>query len=137
LTPILLVLLAGIFAASLVKPIGVLAAPIGDYARFPLLKGFLDGYLTMDAIAALNFGIVISWCFDGNGSNRTKENSCQTRSKAGITAGVLLAIIYGHAVPYLGAVSLTRFGITDKWGPDTYKCRVVLIRRKGSYFAGG
>jgi len=32
-------------------------APVGDYAHFPLLKGFLEGYNTMDAIAALNFGI--------------------------------------------------------------------------------
>lgn len=32
----------------------------GTYATSPLAKGFLDGYLTMDTIAALNFGIVIA-----------------------------------------------------------------------------
>ena len=30
------------------------------YQKNPLVKGFLEGYLTMDTIAALNFGIIIS-----------------------------------------------------------------------------
>lgn len=76
LTPTLLVLIASIFVFSLFKPIGVLVAPIGDYAQFPLLKGFLDGYMTMDAIAALNFGIVISIALKGMGVTEEK-NLCQ------------------------------------------------------------
>ena len=55
LTPAILIL---IFIGSLVKPIGSFNAPIRDYANFPVLKGFLDGYMTMDAIAALIAGLV-------------------------------------------------------------------------------
>ena len=78
LTPVLLVLIASIFVFSLFKPIGELVAPIGDYAQFPLLKGFLEGYMTMDAIAALNFGIVISIALKGMGVTEEK-NLCQIR----------------------------------------------------------
>lgn len=41
LTPALLVLITSIFVFSMFKPIGEFAAPIGDYAHFPLPKGFL------------------------------------------------------------------------------------------------
>jgi LIVCS family branched-chain amino acid:cation transporter len=134
LTPMLLVLITGIFAASLVKPMGVFAAPIGDYAQFPLLKGFLDGYMTMDAIAALNFGIVISSVLTGMGVTEEKELVSNT-IKAGTTAGVLLAIIYGM-LAYLGAVSLTRFGITENGAQTLTNVVLYLFGERGAILLG-
>ena len=111
LTPLLLLLLTTIFAVSLFKPIGAVGAPLGDYAQFPFLKGFLDGYMTMDAIAALNFGIVIAVTLQAMGITKEREIVSDT-IKAGFIAGLLLAIVYGM-LAYLGAVSTARFGTTE------------------------
>ena len=60
LTPVLLAMLILLFAASLFKNMPAYGMPIGEYALNPLSKAFIDGYLTMDTLAALNFGLVIS-----------------------------------------------------------------------------
>ncbi|MDD4694767.1 MAG: branched-chain amino acid transport system II carrier protein [Firmicutes bacterium] len=134
LTPVLLVLIASIFVFSLFKPIGVFGAPIGDYAQFPLLKGFLDGYMTMDAIAALNFGIVISLALKEMGV-KDEKNLVSNTIKAGSIAGLLLAIIYG-VLAYLGAVSQTRFGLTENGAQTLTKVVFYLFGQKGSVLLG-
>ena len=58
--PLLLVMIAVLFVACLVIPHDAFPAPSGDYAQLQLSRGFLDGYQTMDLLAALYFGIVIS-----------------------------------------------------------------------------
>ena len=134
LTPALLVLLTSIFAYSLIKPIGVIGAPIGDYAKFPLLKGFLDGYMTMDAIAALNFGIVISIALKGMGITEEKRLVSNT-IKAGAMAGALLVLIYGM-LAYLGAASQTRFGVTENGAQTLTNVVFYLFGQKGSVLLG-
>ncbi|MCQ4924400.1 branched-chain amino acid transport system II carrier protein [Tissierella carlieri] len=134
LTPVLLVLITNIFVFSLFKPIGVFVAPIGDYAQFPLLKGFIDGYMTMDAIAALNFGIVISIALKEMGVTEEKKLVSNT-IKAGAIAGVLLAIIYGM-LAYLGAVSQTRFGATENGAETLTNVVFYLFGQKGSVLLG-
>lgn len=134
LTPVLLVLITSIFVFSLFRPIGEFAAPIGDYAQFPLLKGFLDGYMTMDAIAALNFGIVISLALKGMGVTEEKKLVSNT-IKAGTIAGLLLAIIYGM-LAYLGAVSQTRFGISENGAQVLTNVVFYLFGQKGAVLLG-
>ncbi len=134
LTPILLVLIASIFVFSLFKPIGEFVAPIGDYAQFPLLKGFLEGYMTMDAIAALNFGIVISIALKGMGVTEEKKLVSNT-IKAGLIAGLFLAIIYG-ILAYLGAVSQARFGATENGAQTLTYVVFYLFGQKGSILLG-
>jgi len=60
LTPCLLALIVVIFAGCMVHPAGSYGVPAKSYGSNPFVKGFLEGYLTMDTIAALNFGIIIS-----------------------------------------------------------------------------
>jgi len=134
LTPALLVLITSIYVFSLFKPIGEFAAPIGDYAQFPLLKGFLDGYLTMDAIAALNFGIVISIALKEMGVTEERKLVSKT-IKAGAIAGLLLAIVYGM-LAYLGAVSQTRFGVTENGAQVLTNVVFYLFGRKGAVLLG-
>lgn len=134
LTPTLLVLIVSVFVFSLLKPIGKFAAPIGDYAQFPLLKGFLEGYMTMDAIAALNFGIVISIALKEMGITEEKELVSNT-IKAGAIAGLLLSIIYGM-LAYLGAVSQTRFGITENGAQVLTNVVFYLFGEKGAVLLG-
>lgn len=49
------------------------AMPTGDYATGPVTKGFLAGYDTMDAVAALNFGFVIAQAIRRFGVTDEKE----------------------------------------------------------------
>lgn len=103
LTPIMLILILVIFAASLIHPIGAFGTPKGDYAAFPFFKGFSEGYMTMDAIAALNFGIVISYTLKSMGVK--EEKSVVSYSiKAGLIVGLLLIAFYAM-LTYVGASS--------------------------------
>ncbi|MBC5624298.1 branched-chain amino acid transport system II carrier protein [Clostridium sp. NSJ-49] len=110
LTPTLLVLISLIFIASIFRPIGAYGEATGEYVTSPFVKGFLEGYLTMDTIAALNFGIVISLAIKSRGVSDEKlvvSNSI----KAGVIAGSLLIAIYA-VLGHLGATSGGRFGTT-------------------------
>lgn len=40
-------------------PAGYVPAPINHYVESPVSEGFVNGYLTMDTLGALVFGIVI------------------------------------------------------------------------------
>ncbi|MDR7077669.1 LIVCS family branched-chain amino acid:cation transporter [Neobacillus niacini] len=103
LTPILLVLIAIIFVKSLFDPIGSFESPTGNYRENPLFQGILEGYLTMDALAALAFGIVIANTLAAQGVVDSKEKS-RYMMYAGLGAGLLLAVIY-LILGYLGAAS--------------------------------
>lgn len=130
LTPTLLVLIASVFIFSFIKPIGGFGTPTGEYAQSPLLTGFLEGYMTMDAIAALNFGIVISLSLKNMGV--TEEKSLvQNSIKAGMIAGLFLAFIYG-ALGYLGGISQTRFGFTENGAQTLTNIVFYLFGQKGS-----
>jgi branched-chain amino acid:cation transporter, LIVCS family len=103
LTPILLALIAIIFVKSLFDPIGSFETPIGNYRENPMIQGILEGYLTMDALAALAFGIVIANTLTAQGVLDTKKKS-RYMMYAGLGAGLLLAVIY-LILGYLGAAS--------------------------------
>ncbi|QRG65086.1 branched-chain amino acid transport system II carrier protein [Brevibacillus choshinensis] len=108
LTPTLLILIAVIFLKSLITPMGSLTEPVEKYADHPVLQGFLDGYLTMDALAALVFGIVIANTLRSKGVSDQKALS-KYMIMAGLGAGILLTIIYvilgslGSRSAFLGA----------------------------------
>ncbi|WP_417616512.1 branched-chain amino acid transport system II carrier protein [Oceanisphaera sp.] len=59
LTPILLLLLVGLAVAVFVSPQGTQPAVNEAYMAQPFVKGFIEGYNTMDTFAALMFGMLI------------------------------------------------------------------------------
>ncbi|MGO4998018.1 branched-chain amino acid transport system II carrier protein [Oceanisphaera sp. W20_SRM_FM3] len=59
LTPILLLLLIGLAIAVFVNPQGTQPSVDEIYLAQPFVKGFLEGYNTMDTFAALMFGMLI------------------------------------------------------------------------------
>lgn len=134
LTPTLLVLITSIFVFSLFKPIGGFSAPIGDYVHFPLLKGFVEGYNTMDAIAALNFGIVITIALKEMGVTDEKRLVSNT-IKSGAIAGLFLTIIY-LMLSYLGATSMSKFGTTENGAQTLTNVVFYLFGQKGSVLLG-
>ncbi|WP_273124299.1 branched-chain amino acid transport system II carrier protein [Bacillus weihaiensis] len=103
LTPILLIMITIIFIKAVMTPIGSFGQATGSYEDIPFFQGFLDGYLTMDALAALVFGIVVANTIRSKGVDQPKLLS-RYMSYAGIGAGALLATIYG-VLAYLGASS--------------------------------
>ncbi|TRM09244.1 branched-chain amino acid transport system II carrier protein [Lentibacillus cibarius] len=105
LTPILLTLIFIIFIKAVVTPIGSFKAPNATYDKHSFFQGFLDGYLTMDALAALVFGIVVVNTIRSKGITRSSFIS-KYMIVAGLGAGALLASIYS-ILGYLGASSST------------------------------
>lgn len=128
LTPTLLTLITGIFLASLLKPLGGYGEVTAEYTS-PLVKGFLDGYLTMDTIAALNFGIVISLAVKEKGV-KGKKAIVSNSIKAGLLAGTLLIAIYSM-LAHLGATSGGRFGQTENGAQTLANIMLYIFGKPG------
>lgn len=60
LSPTLLTLIAVLFIAAIVHPLGEYGAVRAPYDAAPFVRGFIEGYQTMDTLAALNFGLIIA-----------------------------------------------------------------------------
>lgn len=93
LTPALLVLLVVLVVLAVGNFHEPGGAPTGGYESLPAGAGLLQGYLTMDSIAALAFGIVVISALKYRGIPEGKTLTRYT-IVAGAGAGVLLAIIY-------------------------------------------
>lgn len=105
LTPLLLTMIFIIFIKSLLTPMGSVSEPTGKYLQFPAFQGFLDGYQTMDALAALVYGVVVANAIESKGVTHAKTKSAYM-VYAGLGAGALLTIIY-LILGYLGSASLS------------------------------
>ncbi|KJS79691.1 MAG: branched-chain amino acid transporter [Pseudomonas sp. BICA1-14] len=103
ITPVLLAALLVLGGAAIFAPAGEVGAVSESYRASPLIKGFLEGYLTMDTLGALVFGIVIATAIRDRG---VTEPTLVTRYSmiAGVIAAVGLSLVY-LALFYLGATS--------------------------------
>ena len=111
LTPCLLTLILIIFAGCVLHPIGDYGNAAAAYEKNPVVKGFLEGYLTMDTIAALNFGIVIALNIQAMGVTEEKAVVSAT-VKAGIITGIVLLAVYS-ALAHIGAMTGEAFGVME------------------------
>lgn len=109
LCPILLVLILIIFIGSFFAETSHYGDAIGVYNEIPLIQGFLDGYQTMDTIAALNFGMIIALNIQNKGI-KDKRQIVSTTIKAGIIAGICLTIVYSILL-HIGAMSGGMLGL--------------------------
>lgn len=124
LTPSLLLLLVALFISFLVAGTTDIAAPQPAYAETPFVKGFLEGYNTMDAIAALNFGLVIATTLNGLRVTEKKDVIHYT-ILGGAIAGTILATIYGM-LSYLGMASSNVYPLQEN-GAWTLRCIVHQV----------
>lgn len=111
MTPCLLTLIFVIFAGCVLHPAGSYGAPLEAYAGNTAVKGFLEGYLTMDTIAALNFGIIISLNIRAFGIAQEGAVVRET-IKAGLIAGTVLILVY-CVLAHIGALTGDTFGVMD------------------------
>ena len=124
LTPSLLTLLVLLFVCFLFRGQVEVAAPQADYAAAPFLKGFSEGYQTMDTIAALNFGLVIATTL-GTMGLREKKDVLRHTILAGIAAGTILAAVY-VMLSYMGMCSSGVYPVQEN-GAWTLRCIVYQL----------
>ncbi|WP_071394018.1 branched-chain amino acid transport system II carrier protein [Bacillus tuaregi] len=114
LTPLLLLFIAILIITAFFKPMGVFQAPTENYVSDAFFKGFQEGYLTMDALAAFVFGIIVINAVKERGATSRKEMMSAV-AKAGLIAAGLLAVIY-TSLTFIGASSVKEIGLLDNGG---------------------
>ena len=124
LTPTLLALLVLLFICFLFRGKVDVAAAQPEYQNMPLLKGFAEGYNTMDTIAALNFGLVISTTLGTFGLNEKRDKMRYT-VLSGTLAGTILALVYAM-LSYMGMCSSGVYEIQEN-GAWTLRCIVYQV----------
>ncbi len=124
LTPALLGLLLVLFFGFLAKGTVDIAPAQPAYESAPFLQGFTEGYLTMDTLAGLNFGIVIATTLTSYGKQE-KKNILRSTVLAGIWAGLILAIVY-LMLTYMGMCSSGVYEIQGN-GAWTLRCIVAQV----------
>ena len=124
LTPALLILLVFLFVSFLFRGEVSIAPAQEAYAAAPFLKGFAEGYNTMDTIAALNFGLVIATTL-GSFGLREKKDVMRHTVLAGVFAGVILALVYAMLC-YMGMCSSGVYALPEN-GAQTLRAIVYQI----------
>lgn len=124
LTPSLLILLVLLFISFVTKGNVNVAPAFDSYQSSAFLKGFTEGYNTMNTIAALNFGLVISTTLVSFGLNERKDRITHT-VYAGIFAGSILAIVY-MMLSYMGMCSSGVYAVQEN-GAWTLRCIVQQV----------
>lgn len=112
LNPIFIILLIIIFLLAIFNPLGDLhgTAQVA-YQTDAFSAAFLEGYNTLDAIAALAFGITIVRAIEAMGFTESTDVAKIT-AKTGIFAILGIAIVYIGLI-LLGASSLSHFNLSD------------------------
>ena len=93
LAPLKIVALAILGIAAFVIPTGYISPPIQHYVTSPVSEGCVNGYLTMDTLGALVFGIVIIQAIQSRGVTDSKLIT-KYAIIASLIAGVGLTLVY-------------------------------------------
>jgi LIVCS family branched-chain amino acid:cation transporter len=134
LTPLKLTFIGILVAAAFIHPIGPIQAPAQEYMHNAFFKGFQQGYLTMDTLAAFVFGIIIINSIKEKGINDKKEivKAC---AKAAAIAVVILVTVY-TSLSYMGASSVSKLGHLDNGGEVLSNVANYYFSSLGNLFLG-
>lgn len=133
ITPVLLLSIVVLCVTGFVKLNHPLQAPNETYHSAALIKGFIDGYQTMDALAALAFGIVILTTLKQRGIQNKKQLTSYT-IKTGLIAGTALALVY-VAIGYMGA-RMGGYGTFDNGTALLTAAATILLGTGGKVLLG-
>ncbi|MFC5733582.1 branched-chain amino acid transport system II carrier protein [Cytobacillus gottheilii] len=114
LTPALLILLGIIVIKAIISPLGEQDLPKDTYNDTAFFTGFIEGYLTMDTIAALVFGIIVIGSINGLGVTN-KKAVMKICIYAGLIAAAGLAIIY-VSLAFIGSTAPEAIGFKENGG---------------------
>lgn len=134
INPTFLAFLIILIIVAFINPLGDLKsfAPDTSYASAPFFKGFLEGYGTMDAIAALAFGITVIRVVRSLGIS---DDTCVAMNtiKAGAIGCALMALIYVFTT-LMGTMSLGKFEISSNGGIALSQIASNYFGKFGIYF---
>lgn len=114
LTPALLIVICLLTIKAVITPLGEAGKAQGPYINNAFGESFIQGYLTMDVLASLVFGIVIVQALVGRGvTDRAKQ--VKITIFAGIVAAIGLAFVY-VSLGYIGVTSTSAIGFHEDGG---------------------
>lgn len=114
LTPALLFVIILLAAKAFLTPLGEIGDSQGPYINNAFGESFIQGYLTMDVLASLVFGIVIVQSLAARGITE-KATQIKITIFAAVVAAVGLAFVY-VSLGYLGVTSVDSIGFHDDGG---------------------
>lgn len=114
ITPVLLVFILILLVITVVNPLDKPLAASGSYIDNAFFKGFQEGYLTMDTLASLVFGIIVINAIKARGITDKKKIASIT-IKSSLIAAACLGIIY-LGLGYLGATTNFAAGESNNGG---------------------
>jgi branched-chain amino acid:cation transporter, LIVCS family len=130
LTPILFLVIGALAVKSIVSPMGEIGQAQGDFAANPFFRSFVEGYLTMDVIAALVFGIVVINALKAEGVTESRA-VMKAMVFAGVVAATGLALVY-ISLGYIGATSANVVGLQENGGAVLALASTVLYGPYGT-----
>lgn len=108
LTPALLLVISALAIKAIVTPMDGPGEAVGNYVTNPFGEGFKQGYLTMDFLAALIFGIVIVQALKGKNISH-RPTIVKITIFAAFIAALGLALVY-ISLGYIGSSSVQTIG---------------------------
>ncbi|MBA5250351.1 branched-chain amino acid transport system II carrier protein [Enterococcus hirae] len=116
LNPAFLILLGILLVLAFIHPLDAIdqATVQPSYQEHAFFTGFTQGYNTLDALAALAFGILIVTTIRNMGVTKPSEIAKDT-IKSGAISIVLMGIIY-TLLAYVGTMSLGGFALSSNGG---------------------
>ena len=130
LTPALLIVICLLAIKAFLTPMGDIGEAKGAYVHNAFGESFVQGYLTMDVLGALVFGIVIVQALKAKGiTDRVKQ--VKISIFAGIVAAIGLSFVY-ISLAYIGVTSTSAIGYHDEGGEILAAASNVLYGQVGS-----
>lgn len=116
LNPLFLTFLVFMIIIAFISPMGSIKgmAPSGGYVDKAFFTGFLEGYNTMDVLAALAFGIIVVNSIKSLGVEEPMEIGKAT-FKSGLLSVAGMGIIY-TSLALIGAMSVNKFELSKNGG---------------------
>ena len=134
ITPIFAILLLLVIVKSIITPMGSIGAPQENYLSGIFLKGFTQGYYTMDVLAAFVFGGIFIKSISSLGIKSEKAVS-KLFIKAGIIAVIGLVLLQ-ISMAWIGASSVDSIGFLTNGGEVLAQSSIVLFGQIGIYIIG-
>lgn len=134
ITPIFAILLLAIIVKSIITPMGAIGAPEENYLSGIFLKGFTEGYYTMDVLAAFVFGGIFIKSIGALGIKSEKAVS-SLFIKAGIITIIGLVILQ-VSMAWIGASSVEAIGLKGNGGEVLAESAQMLFGKIGIYMIG-
>lgn len=134
INPIFLVFLIILIIIAFVNPIGSISnvVPDASYETHTFFKGFIEGYGTMDAIAALAFGITVIRVVRDLGIKNENDVAANTIKAGSIGCGIM-AIIY-VLITLMGTMSRGEYETSSNGGIALSEIANHYFGRFGIYF---